>query len=130
MRIIPYAIKSAFLLGTLTTGAFFTGAAVGFLIKKNKMLTKLKKVNLKKIKALRLNNLIYLLIDIKYFLNKWRSIMIKFLSLISLSFFLSLSSYDVSANHKAEGIKKLKTTKIPLQTNLRKLSLTNYVQRR
>ena len=51
MRIIPYAIKSAFLLGALTTGAFFTGATVGFLIKKNKILTKLKKSQFKENKS-------------------------------------------------------------------------------
>ena len=34
--------------------------------------------------------------------------MIKFLSLISLSFFLSLASYDVSANHCSGGHKEIK----------------------
>ena len=37
--------------------------------------------------------------------------MIKFLSLISLSFFLSLSSYDVSANHCSGGHKEIKDSK-------------------
>ena len=37
--------------------------------------------------------------------------MIKFLSLISLSFFLSLASYDVSANHCSGGLKEIKDSK-------------------
>jgi hypothetical protein len=37
--------------------------------------------------------------------------MIKFLSLISLSFFLSLASYDVSANHCSGGHKEIKDSK-------------------
>jgi len=37
--------------------------------------------------------------------------MIKFLSLICLSFFLSLASYDVSANHCSGGHKEIKDTK-------------------
>ena len=37
--------------------------------------------------------------------------MIKFLSLISLSFFLSLASYDVRANHCSGGHKEIKDSK-------------------
>ena len=37
--------------------------------------------------------------------------MIKFLSLISLSFFLSLASYGVSANHCSGGHKEIKDSK-------------------
>tara|TARA_B000000532_G_scaffold29754_1_gene20406 strand:+ start:607 stop:768 length:162 start_codon:yes stop_codon:yes gene_type:complete len=37
--------------------------------------------------------------------------MIKFLSLISLSFFLSIASYDVSANHCSGGHKEIKDSK-------------------
>ena len=37
--------------------------------------------------------------------------MIKFLSLVSLSFFLSLASYDVSANHCSGGHKEIKDSK-------------------
>ena len=37
--------------------------------------------------------------------------MIKFLSLISFSFFLSLASYDVSANHCSGGHKEIKDSK-------------------
>jgi hypothetical protein len=37
--------------------------------------------------------------------------MIKFLSLISLSFFLSLASYDLSANHCSGGHKEIKDSK-------------------
>ena len=51
MRIIPYAIKSAFLVGVLTTGAFFTGAAIGIAIKNKNILTKLKKNQFKENKS-------------------------------------------------------------------------------
>ena len=44
-------LKSAFLLGALTTGAFFTGVAAGFLIKRNKIFTKLKKSQFKENKS-------------------------------------------------------------------------------
>ena len=37
--------------------------------------------------------------------------MIKLLSLISLSFFLSIASYDVSANHCSGGHKEIKDSK-------------------
>jgi hypothetical protein len=37
--------------------------------------------------------------------------MIKFLSLLSLSFFLSLASYYVSANHWSGGHKEIKDSK-------------------
>ena len=37
--------------------------------------------------------------------------MVKFLSLISLSLFLSLSSFDVSANHCSGGHKEIKDNK-------------------
>ena len=39
MRIVPYAIKSAFIVGALTTGAFFTGAAIGVALKNNDILS-------------------------------------------------------------------------------------------
>lgn len=51
MKIINLAIKSAFLTGVLATGAFFTGAAVGVLINKDKALNKLKKMQIKKNKS-------------------------------------------------------------------------------
>ena len=37
--------------------------------------------------------------------------MIKFLSLVSLSLFFSLNSFDVSANHCSGGHKEIKDTK-------------------
>ena len=43
MRIVPYALKGAFIVGVLTTGAFFTGAAIGLALKNNNLVTKLKK---------------------------------------------------------------------------------------
>ena len=51
MRIISRAIKNTFILGALTTGAFFTGAALGVFIKKNNLLTKLKKSQFKENKG-------------------------------------------------------------------------------
>ncbi len=51
MRIIPFAIKGAFVVGALTTGAFFTGAAIGAVIKKSNVLTKLKKSQFKENKS-------------------------------------------------------------------------------
>ena len=43
MRIIPCTIKSAFLVGVLTTGAFFTGVAIGIALKKNQSFKQSKK---------------------------------------------------------------------------------------
>ena len=51
MRIIPCTIKSAFLVGVLTTGAFFTGAAVGIVLKKTNLLNNLKKSQFKENKS-------------------------------------------------------------------------------
>jgi len=51
MRLIPRAIKGAFVVGALTTGAFFTGAAIGIVINKNNLLNKLKKSQFKENKS-------------------------------------------------------------------------------
>jgi|TARA_Y100000287_G_C13899882_1_gene200111 hypothetical protein len=51
MRIIPCTIKSAFLVGALTTGAFFTGAAIGIALKKTNLLNNLKKSQFKENKS-------------------------------------------------------------------------------
>ncbi len=51
MRIVPYAIKSAFIVGALTTGAFFTGAAIGVALKHNDILKKLKNSQFKENKS-------------------------------------------------------------------------------
>ena len=48
MRIVPYAIKGAFIIGVLTTVAVFTGTTVGYLAKKNKIFSKLKDAQFKK----------------------------------------------------------------------------------
>ena len=48
MKLINFAIKSAFLTGVLTTGAFFTGLIAGSLVNKEKVLNKFKKMQLKK----------------------------------------------------------------------------------
>ena len=51
MRIIPCTIKSAFLVGVLTTGAFVTGAAVGIVLKKTNLLNNLKQKQFKENKS-------------------------------------------------------------------------------
>ena len=51
MRIVPYALKGAFIVGALTTGAFFTGAAIGLALKNNNFVSKLKKSQFKENKS-------------------------------------------------------------------------------
>jgi len=51
MKIINFAIKSAFLTGALTTGAFLTGLALGVFVNKEKAIDKFKKLQLKKNKS-------------------------------------------------------------------------------
>ena len=51
MKIIPYAIKGAFIVGALTTGAFFTGAAIGVAMKNGNVLKKLKNSQFKENKS-------------------------------------------------------------------------------
>ena len=48
---IQCAIKSAFLVGVLATGAFFTGAAIGISLKKTNLLNNLKKSQFKENKS-------------------------------------------------------------------------------
>ncbi len=48
MKIISFALKSAFLTGALSAGAFITGVAVGSFIKKDKVINSLKKMQIKK----------------------------------------------------------------------------------
>ena len=60
MKLIGFAIKSAFLTGALTAGAFITGAAIGLSINKDKAIEKFKKMQLKKINQPQQNNLIFL----------------------------------------------------------------------
>ncbi len=51
MRIINFALKSAFLTGALTAGAFITGTAIGIFVNKEKALDTFKKMQLKKNKS-------------------------------------------------------------------------------
>ena len=60
MKFLGFVVKSAFLTGALTAGAFITGAAIGTVLNKEKIINKIKKVQLKKIIQLQLNNLEFL----------------------------------------------------------------------
>ena len=51
MKIINLVIKGAFITGVMATGAFFTGAAIGVLVNKDKALNKFKKMQIKKNKS-------------------------------------------------------------------------------
>ena len=48
MKFLGFVVKSAFLTGALTAGAFITGAAIGTVLNKEKIVNKIKKVQLKK----------------------------------------------------------------------------------
>lgn len=48
MTILNFAIKSAFITGALTAGAFLTGASIGLLVNKDKAIDKIKKMQIKK----------------------------------------------------------------------------------
>ena len=48
MKLINFAIKSAFVTGALTAGAFITGATLGMLVNKEKVFDKFKKMQIKK----------------------------------------------------------------------------------
>ena len=48
MKLINFALKSAFVTGSLTTGAFITGLILGSLVKNDKVINKLKKMQIKK----------------------------------------------------------------------------------
>ena len=58
MKLINFAIKSAFVTGALTAGAFITGATIGMLVNKEKVFDKFKKMQIKKITQLQQNSLI------------------------------------------------------------------------
>ena len=47
MKLINFAIKSAFVTGALTAGAFITGATIGMLVNKEKVFDKFKNANKK-----------------------------------------------------------------------------------
>ena len=48
MTMLNFVIKSAFVTGALTAGAFLSGIAIGTLINKDKVLNKVKKMQIKK----------------------------------------------------------------------------------
>tara|TARA_A100001037_G_C14899787_1_gene522287 strand:+ start:121 stop:303 length:183 start_codon:yes stop_codon:yes gene_type:complete len=48
MTLLNFAIKSAFITGALTAGAFLTGATIGMLVNKDKVMDKVKKMQIKK----------------------------------------------------------------------------------
>lgn len=48
MTILNFAIKSAFITGALTAGAFLTGATIGMLVNKDKVMDKVKKMQIKR----------------------------------------------------------------------------------
>ena len=58
MKLINFAIKSAFVTGALTAGAFITGATIGMLVNKEKVFDKFKKMQIKKINQLQQISLI------------------------------------------------------------------------
>ena len=49
MTILNFAIKSAFIAGALTAGAFLTGASIGLFVNKDKAIDKIKKMQIKKL---------------------------------------------------------------------------------
>ena len=58
MKLLSFALKSAFLTGALTAGAFITGTAIGMFVNKEKALDRFKKMQLKKINQHQRNSLI------------------------------------------------------------------------
>lgn len=48
MTMINFVIKSAFVTGALTTGAFLSGIAIGVLVNKDKVMNRIKKMQIKK----------------------------------------------------------------------------------
>ena len=48
MTMINFVIKSAFVTGALTAGAFLSGVAIGVLVNKDKVINKVKKMQIKK----------------------------------------------------------------------------------
>jgi len=48
MTMINFVIKSAFITGALTAGAFLSGVAIGVIVNKDKVINKVKKIQIKK----------------------------------------------------------------------------------
>ena len=55
MTLLNFAIKSAFITGALTAGAFLTGATIGMLVNKDKVMDKVKKMQIKRKKDQQFN---------------------------------------------------------------------------
>ena len=51
MKLVSFALKSGFVTGALSAGAFITGTALGLFLNKNKALDTFKKMQLKKNKS-------------------------------------------------------------------------------
>ena len=51
MKLINFAIKSAFFTGELTAGALIKGSTIGMLVNKEKVFDKFKKMQIKKNKS-------------------------------------------------------------------------------
>ena len=47
MSLLNFAIKSAFITGDFTAGAFLTGTAIGIFVNKDKVINKVKKMQIK-----------------------------------------------------------------------------------
>ena len=48
MKIISFALKGAFVAGAISAGAFISGTALGMIINKEKVINKIKNMQLKK----------------------------------------------------------------------------------
>ena len=48
MKIVGFALKGAFVAGALSAGAFISGAALGMIINKEKVINKFKNMQFKK----------------------------------------------------------------------------------
>ena len=48
MTMINFIIKSAFVTGALTAGAFLSGIAIGVIVNKDKVINKVKRMQIKK----------------------------------------------------------------------------------
>ena len=109
MKLINFAIKSAFVTGALTAGAFITGATIGMLVNKEKVFDKFKKMQIKKNKSASTKELDFEKLITSYIKKKELN-MNKFL--IALSFCIStllFSNYSEAA-HCSGGHKEIKET--------------------
>ena len=109
MKLINFAIKSAFVTGALTAGAFITGATIGMLVNKDKVFDKFKKMQIKKNDSASTKQLDFEKFITSYIKKKGVN-MNKFL--IALSFCIStfLFSNFSEAAHCSGGHKEIKET--------------------